>query len=61
MAENRVAPLEDPEIAAQLLSSVTGEEKAEVDELLASCGMTTVLSATLNRRIVRSDNLEVWQ
>lgn len=42
-------------------AALSGNEKVEVNELLASCGMTPVLTATLNRRIVRSDNLEVWQ
>ena len=42
-------------------AALSGDEKADVDALLASCGMTPVLTATLNRRIVRSDNLEVWQ
>jgi glutathione S-transferase len=42
-------------------SALSGDDKADVDSLLASCGMTQVLSATLNRRIVRADNLEVWE
>ncbi len=42
-------------------AALSGEEKADVDRLLADCGMTPVLTATLNRRIVRSDNLEVWE
>ena len=42
-------------------AALSGDEQADVDLLLADCGMTPVLTATLNRRIVRSDNLEVWQ
>ena len=42
-------------------AALSGDEQADVDALLADCGMTPVLTATLNRRIVRSDNLEVWQ
>ena len=42
-------------------AALSGGEKADVDALLADCGMTPVLTTTLNRRIVRSDNLEVWQ
>ena len=32
-------------------AALSGDEKAEVDELLASCGMTPVLTATLSRRM----------
>ena len=41
-------------------AALSGDAKADVDALLADCGMTPVLTATLNRRITRSDNLEVW-
>ena len=42
-------------------AALSGDEKADVDALLTGCGMMPVLSATLDRRIVRSDNLEVWE
>ena len=42
-------------------SALSGDDKADVDSLLARCGRKPVLSATLNRRIVRADNLEVWE
>lgn len=42
-------------------AALSVDEKADVDALLASCGMTDVLNATLSRRIVRADNLEVWE
>jgi hypothetical protein len=41
-------------------AALPDDEKSDVDELLAGCGMTQILTATLDRRIVRSDNLEVW-
>jgi len=37
------------------------DEKGVVREMLASCGMTDILTAKLDRRIGRSDNLEVWE
>ena len=44
-----------------IYAALAGDEKADVDALLGRCGMAPVIAATLNRRIVRSDNLEVWQ
>ncbi|KZX59102.1 glutathione S-transferase [Halioglobus sp. HI00S01] len=41
-------------------AALADDEKAEVDSLLADCGMTPILTATLSRRISRADNLEVW-
>lgn len=41
--------------------SLSGEERADVDDLLTDCEMTPVVSSVLSRRIVRSENLEVWQ
>ena len=41
--------------------SLSGEDRSTVDSLLAECGMTPVITSALSRRIVRSDNLEVWQ
>ncbi len=32
-----------------------------VDEMLDACGMSAILTATLDRRIGRADNLEVWE
>jgi len=42
-------------------AALSTEDKASVDKLFDDCGMTPVLTATLSRRIVRSDNLEVWE
>ena len=41
--------------------SLSGEDRSGVDSLLDECGMTPVITSALSRRIVRSDNLEVWQ
>ncbi len=41
-------------------AALSGDEKADADALLSGCGMTQILTAALDRRIVRSDNLEVW-
>ena len=40
--------------------SLSETEKAAVDEVLSKSGMTAILDASLNRRIERADNLEVW-
>ena len=37
------------------------ERRDEVSALLEACDMSQVLTATLDRRIVRCNNLEVWQ
>lgn len=42
-------------------AAMSPEEKSRVDDLLESCGMSAVLAATLDRRIARADNLEVWE
>jgi hypothetical protein len=34
--------------------------RAAVDEMLDVCGMSAILSTTLDRRIIRSENLEIW-
>lgn len=36
-------------------------EQASIDALLKDCDMSDLLSITLDRRISRSDNLEVWE
>ena len=36
-------------------------EQASIDALLNDCDMSDLLSITLDRRISRSDNLEVWE
>ena len=41
--------------------SLSGEDRSDVDSLLAECGMAPVMTSALSRRIARSDNLEVWQ
>jgi hypothetical protein len=40
--------------------SLSETEKAAVDAVLSKSGMTAILDASLNRRIERADNLEVW-
>jgi glutathione S-transferase len=41
-------------------ASLSEIEKAAVDAVLSTSGMTAILDASLNRRIERADNLEVW-
>ena len=41
-------------------ASLSEPERGEVDSMLAACGMTDVLTCTLDRRIGRENNLEVW-
>ena len=40
--------------------SLGASDKSSVEEMLASCGMSDLLEIKLNRRLGRSDNLEVW-
>ena len=42
-------------------AALPNDEQAGVDALLSRCDMKPILTTTLNRRIVRADNLEVWQ
>ena len=44
-----------------LYAALPNDERVGVDALLSRCDMAPILTATLSRRIVRSDNLEVWQ
>ena len=44
-----------------LYAGLDDEARAAVDAMLAACGMTGVLTARLDRRIGRADNLEVWE
>ena len=37
------------------------EKQTEISSLLERCGMERLLAASLNRRIARSENLEVWE
>ena len=41
-------------------ASLSETEKSAVDAVLSKSGMTAILDASLNRRIERADNLEVW-
>lgn len=41
-------------------AAMGSDERASVDEMLDACGMSAVLTSTLNRRIARQDNLEVY-
>jgi hypothetical protein len=39
---------------------LSDKERGEVNALLKKCGMERLLTAALSRRILRSDNLEIW-
>jgi hypothetical protein len=41
-------------------ASLSETEKSAVYAVLSKSGMTAILDASLNRRIERADNLEVW-
>ena len=43
------------------LTALSDEKQTEVRAILEACGMKNLLAAALSRRIVRSENLEVWQ
>ncbi|MFK7977566.1 MAG: glutathione S-transferase N-terminal domain-containing protein [Halioglobus sp.] len=43
-----------------IYASLSEGEQASIDAMLASCGMTELLSITLDRNLGRDDNLEVW-
>lgn len=43
-----------------IYESLDPSDKSSVDEMLASCGMSDLLEIKLDRRMGRSDNLEVW-
>jgi glutathione S-transferase len=42
-------------------SDLSKSDKASVEQMLAACGMSEILSITLDRQLDRSDNLEVWR
>ena len=42
-------------------AAMTEDDKEVVDAMLASCGMADLLTSTLDRRISRAGNLEVWE
>ena len=42
-------------------TALSDEKQTEVRAILETCGMKNLLAAALSRRIVRSENLEVWQ
>ena len=44
-----------------IFTNLSDEKQAEISALLEACGMKSLLAAALSRRIVRSENLEVWQ
>ena len=43
-----------------IFAALAQEEQVGVAEIMSDAGMSAVLSTALTRRIVRSDNLEVW-
>ena len=42
-------------------TELSDEKHTEISTFLEACGMKSLLTAALSRRIVRSENLEVWQ
>jgi hypothetical protein len=42
-------------------SALSVEDQSAVSDMLAACGMAQVLDISLDRRIGRTDNLEVWE
>ena len=44
-----------------VFTNLPDERQAEIRALLEASGMKSLLAAALSRRIVRSENLEVWQ
>ena len=44
-----------------VFTELSDEKQTEISALLEACGMKSLLAAVLRRRIVRSENLEVWQ
>ena len=43
------------------VTGLSDEKQTEVESMLEGCGMERLPRAVLSRRIVRSDNLEVWE
>ena len=43
-----------------LYDGFDAEEKTAVEEMLARCDFSEVLTARLDRQLGRADNLEVW-
>jgi glutathione S-transferase len=46
--------------AQDIFAALAQEEQVGVADIMSDAGMSAVLSTALTRRIVRSDNLEVW-
>ena len=44
-----------------IYASLVASDRASVEQMLKACGMSEILSITLDRQLVRADNLEVWQ
>lgn len=44
-----------------VFTKLSYEKQTEISTVLEACGMKSLLAAVLSRRIVRSENLEVWQ
>ncbi|MDG2048229.1 MAG: glutathione S-transferase family protein [Halioglobus sp.] len=44
-----------------IYTALTPEDQASVDQLLENCSMINILTAKLDRRIGRANNLEVWE
>ena len=42
-------------------TGLSDEKQTEVGAMLEGCGMERLLGAVLSRRIVRTENLEVWE
>ena len=43
-----------------IYSGLAETDRASVEQMLEACGMSEILSITLDRQLERADNLEVW-
>jgi glutathione S-transferase len=44
-----------------IYAGLPASDQASVEQMLEACGMSEILSITLDRQLVRAGNLEVWQ
>lgn len=43
-----------------IYNQLAGDDRASVDEMMAACGMSELLTIKLDRQVGREDNLEIW-
>lgn len=48
------------QVVQDIYAELDRKQRAEVDSLMAACGLTQLLDIKLNRRLGRGDNVEVW-